>query len=138
MKKFDHDHPPPYGESLVLFSPAGDVVAWNGKRWYDPRETDGSLQTQDCWPPPDGGPWYDVHTLDIPLADRLGLPVTPTYGSRYEPNFLSYTYTQSWTCRTCGGRVTDRYAHELEHRANSWVKDIDKLYDTVAILFGGG
>lgn len=39
-------------------------------------------------------------------------------------------------CRSCGEQVTDRYSHELEHRQESWVSHVDRLYEIVVELFG--
>lgn len=126
---------PPLGKRLHLVDPLGQRVVWTGKRWYDPEESDGEMQCQEAWPPDYGGPWFIGTTIwEIPLAARLGLPVIPTYGSRYQPAWPGCTY--AWNCRTCWGRVTDRYAHELEHRKNAWIKNIDALYETCVILFG--
>lgn len=78
---------------------------------------------------PPGDRWKDWHK---PLAEALGWPV-PTYGSRYED--VSWNAMPRWRCRTCRGEVKDRYAHELEHRRESWIREVDKLYETVSILF---
>lgn len=48
------NEPPPRKMTLVNY--LGQELVWNGKRWYDPEDGDGSLQTQDCWPPYDYGP----------------------------------------------------------------------------------
>lgn len=70
---------------------------------------------------------------DKPLAEVLGWPV-PTYGSRYVST--SWNRVPRWRCRTCGEEVFDRYAHELAHRSESWIGEIDRLYETLVILFG--
>lgn len=73
-----------------------------------------------------------------PLAETCGLPATPTYGSRYDATYRNYFENRHrWLCRSCGETVTDRYTHELDHRKNSWIREIDALYETVHILFGG-
>lgn len=69
-----------------------------------------------------------------PLAQTCGLPSTPSYGSRYAD--ISFNSHLVWMCRSCGARVTDRYEHELEHRKESWVSHVDKLYDVLIHLFG--
>lgn len=50
---YDLEHAPP-GDVLGfmrLVSTYEDVVYWDGKRWWDPRESNGSLQTREAWPP---------------------------------------------------------------------------------------
>lgn len=72
-------------------------------------------------------------TPNAPLAETLGLPVVPTYGSRYAD--ASWGAHLVWRCRTCDVEVTDRYYHELSHRATHWIYDVDRLYETVSALF---
>lgn len=76
----------------------------------------------------------DLHDLNRPLAEVLGWPV-PTYGSRYE-NVSVSIYAVSFRCRTCGSQVKDRYEHELMHRREHWINEVDRLFETVSILFG--
>lgn len=49
--RYDAEHSPPSGQFLRLVSTYDDVVYWNGKRWWCPKTSDGSLQTQEAWPP---------------------------------------------------------------------------------------
>jgi len=51
---------PPFGERIRLVTRACDFLVWTGKRWYWEDESDGSLQTQECWPPDVGGPFREV------------------------------------------------------------------------------
>jgi hypothetical protein len=62
---FTDEVPPPSGRSMELVDPTGTVVRWTGKRWYDPLNSDGSLQTQEAWPPSDlsDGPWRVLEQL---------------------------------------------------------------------------
>lgn len=53
---YTEDEGPPLGEPMTLENVDGDRIRWNGKRWYNPETCDGSLQTQECWPPYDYGP----------------------------------------------------------------------------------
>jgi hypothetical protein len=58
---YTEDKEPPAGAAMLLENVHGQQIQWNGKRWYDPAD-DGSLGTQDCWPPYDYGPvlWREV------------------------------------------------------------------------------
>lgn len=54
------DDPP--SRPMQLENMFGQRIHWNGKRWYGDGD-DGSLQTQECWPPDDYyGPvlWREV------------------------------------------------------------------------------
>lgn len=42
---------PPLGERVTLVNGHGAIVVWTGRRWHDPWDANGSLQTQDAWPP---------------------------------------------------------------------------------------
>lgn len=58
---FTEDNEPPAGEKVLLENVHGQRIRWNGKRWHDDAD-DGSLGTQECWPPYDYGPvlWREV------------------------------------------------------------------------------
>lgn len=62
---YTEDNKPPAGQAMTLENPDGQRLRWTGKRWYNPETCDGSLQTQDCWPPYDYGPvlWRE---MDVP------------------------------------------------------------------------
>lgn len=36
---------------MRLVNEYGHVVYWDGKRWWDPSQSNGSLQTREAWPP---------------------------------------------------------------------------------------
>lgn len=61
---YTEDNEPPSVRGMTLENVYGQRIRWNGKRWHDVSD-DGSLQTQDCWPPYDYGPvlWREV---DVP------------------------------------------------------------------------
>lgn len=62
LRTFTADEEPPLGERIHLMCADGHRLVWTGKRWYDLAESDGSLQTQEAWPPSDygDGPWFEV------------------------------------------------------------------------------
>lgn len=45
----------PPRRKMTLVNYLGQEITWNGKRWWNPETDDGSLQTQECWPPHDYG-----------------------------------------------------------------------------------
>lgn len=55
---------PPLGERIRLVTKACEFLVWTGKRFYWEADSDGSLQTQECWPPEVGGPFREVVTPD--------------------------------------------------------------------------
>lgn len=57
---FTEDDEPPH--PMTIENVDGVRLRWNGKRWWNPETCDGSLQTQECWPPYDYGPvmWREV------------------------------------------------------------------------------
>lgn len=79
-------------------------------------------------------PVDDVPHWLQPLAESLGMPIVRSYGSRYAD--ISFNRHLVWMCRSCGTRVNDRYQHELEHRKESWVSHVDRLYEICKELFG--
>jgi hypothetical protein len=61
----------------------------------------------------------------------------PNFGARYEPVWGWSSTGLCWTCRTCDAEVTDRYRHELDHRADVWTyAHVCRLYEIVQALFG--
>jgi hypothetical protein len=59
---FTEDQEPPH--PMTIENVHGQRLRWNGKRWWDPEASDGSLQTQECWPPYDYGEpvlWREVN-----------------------------------------------------------------------------
>jgi hypothetical protein len=55
---YGRDKSPPR-RKMTLVDAYGDEVVWTGKRWYDPKTSDGDLQTQEAWPPSEGL-WREV------------------------------------------------------------------------------
>lgn len=67
---------PPLGERIDLYDPQGYRIVWTGKRWYDPQDSDGSLQGQEAWPPDGDGPWVDR----APITKQAARDALRAYG----------------------------------------------------------
>jgi hypothetical protein len=59
-RTFINSEEPPFTERIRMMNPGGCVVVWTGKRWFYEGNTDGSMQTQEAWPPDEPGPWVEI------------------------------------------------------------------------------